>query len=184
MVFIRCVRSYIFSLVYFLSELVDDPLRIRKNENCIFFMATLSKDGLLWFVCFWRHGPVSLDISLVFKMKQIHLLQRRGSKPENRKSHSTEQMNFQLSPLNFKGFSHPNSTGAQQVVELISANASIDEQRITHTRITHTVYTMAATGCFASDVTAFLYAKSLDWAFLHLQTLQSDWKRFQQRSGT
>lgn len=36
-VFIRCVRSYIFSLVYFLSELVDDPLRIRKNENCIFF---------------------------------------------------------------------------------------------------------------------------------------------------
>lgn len=34
-VFIRCVRSYIFSLVYFLSELVDDPLRIRKNENCI-----------------------------------------------------------------------------------------------------------------------------------------------------
>lgn len=48
-------------------------------------MATLTKDGLLWFVCFWRHGPVSLEISLVFKMKQIHLLQRRGSKPENRK---------------------------------------------------------------------------------------------------
>lgn len=65
------------------------------------------------------------------------------------------------------------------MVELISANASIDEQRITHRQ---TVYTMAATGCFASDVTAFLYAKSLDWAFL--QTLQSDWKRFQQRSGT
>lgn len=42
-VFIRCVRSYIFSLVYFLSELVDDPLRIRKNENCIFFL--------------WPHSP-------------------------------------------------------------------------------------------------------------------------------
>lgn len=145
----------------------------------IAFLYGHTRQGRAPVVCFWRHGPVSLDISLVFKMKQIHLLQRRGSKPENRKSHSTEQMSFQLSPLNFKGFSHPNSTGAQQVVELISANASIDEQRITHRQ---TVYTMAATGCFASDVTAFLYVKSLDWAFLH--TLQSDWKRFQQRSGT
>lgn len=57
-------------------------------------MATLTKDGLLWFVCFWRHGPVSLEISLVFKMKQIHLLQRRGSKPENRKVTAQNKLKF------------------------------------------------------------------------------------------
>lgn len=83
-------------------------------------------------------------------------------------------MSFQLSPFNFKCFSHPNGTGAPQVFELISANASIDEQRMTRGQ---TVYTMAATGCFASDVTAFLYAKTLDWAFLHLPTLQPDWRK-------